>query len=59
LITERGARAHPDGKAIDLIEKLNTAVRDTVRYGWRMFYPFTRPEIAPRIVIDPAVDGGN
>jgi hypothetical protein len=46
-------------RAIDLIEKLNTAVRDTVRYGWSMFYPFTRPEIAPRIVTDPAVDGGS
>jgi hypothetical protein len=42
-----------------IFEKVNTAVRDTIRYGWSMFYPFTREEISPRFMTDPAVDGGD
>jgi hypothetical protein len=30
-----------------IFEKVNTAVRDTIRYGWSMFYPFGREEISP------------
>jgi hypothetical protein len=41
---------------VALVEKLNTAVRDTVRTGWSMFYPFTRPEIRPQSMVDPAFD---
>src|SRR5262249_38507461 len=49
----------PDAEGLAVIEKLYTAVKDTVRYGWSMFYPFTRPEIAPRFAADPTVDDGN
>ena len=48
----------PASEALRVAEKVNYAVRDTVRYGWSMFYPFTRPEISPRFMTDPSVDGG-
>ncbi|MGA8940225.1 MAG: hypothetical protein WB439_13770 [Acidobacteriaceae bacterium] len=42
-----------------LVQKLNAAVRDTVRYGRSMFYPFTRKEIGPKFNSDAAIDGGD
>jgi hypothetical protein len=48
----------PASEALRVAEKVNNAVRDTVRYGWSMFHPFTRPEISPRFMTDPSVDGG-
>lgn len=48
----------PAGEALRVVERVNNAVRDTVRYGWSMFHPFTRPEISPRFMTDPSVDGG-
>jgi hypothetical protein len=49
----------PASEALRVVEKVHNAVRDTVRYGWSMFYPFTRPEISPRFMTDPSVDGGD
>jgi hypothetical protein len=45
--------------AFALIQKLNTAVRDTVRYGRSMFYPYTRTEIGPRFNREPEIDRGD
>ena len=55
--------AHSDEKldaarALETLEKINTAVRDTVRYGWSMFHIFTREEIKPHFITDPAIDDG-
>jgi Putative DNA-binding domain len=56
---------HRDGESVSakcgfpLIQKLNAAVRDTVRYGRSMFYLYTRPEISPRFERDAAIDGGD
>jgi len=44
---------------MEIVGKLNAAVRDTVRYGWSMFYPFTREEIMPRPMTDEAIDDGD
>ncbi len=55
---------HHDGESVapkdafPLIQKLNSAVRDTVRYGRSMFYPFTRQEISPRFNRETAIDDG-
>ena len=43
---------------LETLEKINTAVRDTVRYGWSMFHIFTREEIKPHFITDPAIDDG-
>jgi hypothetical protein len=59
LVRHRKGEAIPADKALSIVEKLNTAVRDTVRYGWSMFYPFTRREISPQFMTDPVVDGGD
>jgi Putative DNA-binding domain len=59
LVRHRNGEQIPADKALVIIEKLNTAVRDTVRYGWSMFFPFTRQEISPQFVTDAAVDGGD
>ena len=32
-----------------ILEEINVEVRSTVWTGWSMFYPFTRPDIAPRL----------
>jgi hypothetical protein len=40
----------PLGEAIRVAGE---AVRNVVWTGWSMFHPFTRPEIAPRVVVDP------
>lgn len=36
----------PIGEMRQLLEEMNSEVRNTVWTGWSMFYPFTRPEIA-------------
>lgn len=59
MIRGRDGAAIPAGEMLRIVEKVNTAVRDTVRYGWSMFHPFTRPEIMPHFMADPAVDGGD
>lgn len=59
LVRHRKGEAIPADKALAIVEKVNTAVRDTVRCGWSMFYPFTRPEISPQFMTDHAVDGGD
>lgn len=38
--------------------QINSEVKDRVRTGWSMFYPFTRREIEPRIMIDEASGEG-
>ena len=35
---------------IDVLQRANSEMRDLVWTGWSMFYPFTRPEIAPYFV---------
>jgi hypothetical protein len=59
MIRTRNPTALPPDKMLSIVEKLNNAVRDTVRYGWSMFHPFTRSEISPRFMTDADVDGGN
>jgi hypothetical protein len=59
LIRHRNGEQIHAAKALAVVEKINTAVRDTIRYGWSMFYPFRRHEISPRFVTDPAVDRGD
>lgn len=50
----------PDGASIAslkrVLEEVNAEVRATVWTGWSMFYPFTRPEIAP--AVHPEHDDG-
>jgi len=58
MIRSASAGQIPAGEALRVAEEVNNAVRDTVRYGWSMFHPFTRPEISPRFMTDPSVDGG-
>ncbi len=48
-----------DGQRLDpillknaILLQINNEVQDRVRTGWSMMYPFTRPEIAPRFVVD-------
>lgn len=36
-------------RLVRILEDVNREVRSTVSTGWSMFYPFTRPEIAPSI----------
>ncbi len=55
--TRRGA-VLPADRAFEILEKAQAATRDTVRYGWSMFYPFTRAEIMPRFMTDAGVDDG-
>ncbi len=59
MIRSASGRQIPASEALRVVEKVNNAVRDTVRYGWSMFHPFTRPEISPRFMTDPSVDSGN
>ncbi len=59
LIRHREGESIPAMGGFPLIQKLNTAVRDTVHYGRSMFYPYTRPEISPRFERDEAIDGGD
>jgi len=59
LIRHKNGESVGAKEAFPLIEKLNTAVRDTVRYGRSMFHPFTRPELSPRFNMDSAIDGGD
>lgn len=49
----------PADELLKIIEKVSQSVRDTVRYGWSMFHPFTRPEIQPYFTADTSVDGGD
>ena len=39
----------PTGDLRHVLEEINNEVRDTVWTGWSMFYPFSRPEIAPYV----------
>jgi len=59
LILHRDGESIPPKDAFPLIQKLNTAVRDTVRYGRSMFYPFTKHEVSPRFNRETAIDGGD
>jgi hypothetical protein len=59
VIRHRNGRLVKASKALEVTEKLNTVVRDTVNSGWSMFYPFRQEPIAPRFSTDAAVDGGN
>jgi hypothetical protein len=59
LIRHKNGESVGAKEAFPLIEKLNTAVRDTVRYGRSMFHPFTRPKLSPRFNMDSAIDGGD
>jgi hypothetical protein len=59
LIRHAKGETIPPAKMFEVVEKLNNAVRDTVRYGWSMFYPFTREVIMPRPTTDTVVDGGD
>lgn len=59
MIRTASAGQIPAAEALRVVEKVNNAVRDTVRYGWSMFYPFTRPEISPRFMTDRSVDDGD
>jgi hypothetical protein len=59
LIRHKNGEQIPAGEMLRVADKLNTAVSDTVRYGWSAFYPFTREPIAPRFLTDRAVDGGD
>jgi hypothetical protein len=51
--------AHSEGQEIDgsqlinALHDMNEEVRDRVRTGWSMFYPFSRDEIRPRTTVDP------
>jgi hypothetical protein len=38
---------------LEVLRQVNRELSDLVRTGWSMFYPFTRPEIAPVFVTDP------
>ena len=37
------------GELARILEEINVDVRSTVWTGWSMFYPFTRPDIAPNV----------
>ncbi len=59
LILHRDGRSIAPHDAFALVQKLNIAVRDTVRYGRSMFYPFTREEISPRFNRETEIDSGD
>ena len=59
LILHRDGRSIAPQDAFGLIQKLNTAVRDTVRYGRSMFYPFTRQGISPQFNREAQIDSGD
>lgn len=44
---------------IEILGQVNRELGDLVRTGWSMFYPFTRPEIAPSFVTDAASGMGD
>jgi hypothetical protein len=39
---------------LSIVQNANTQTRELVWTGWSMFYPFTRPEIAPYFITDEA-----
>jgi hypothetical protein len=47
LIVAVDGEALPRESTVQILEEVNVQVRGTVWTGWSMFYPFTRPEIAP------------
>jgi hypothetical protein len=59
LICHRKGQLIEANKSLEVAERVNTGVRDTVRHGWSMFYPFQRQEIAPRYLTEAAIDGGD
>jgi hypothetical protein len=46
------------GDLLLTLQNANTQTRELVWTGWSMFYPFTRPEIAPYFVTDEASGQG-
>jgi hypothetical protein len=48
----------PADRLLGVIAQTNASVRDTIRYGWSMFYPFTRPEIRAHFTNDQRLDNG-
>lgn len=44
----------PHGDLIEILRQINNEVPDLVKTGWSMFHVYTRPEIAPVFVTDPA-----
>jgi hypothetical protein len=42
----------------EILMHVNAEVRDLVHTGWSMFYVFTKPDIAPRVMLDAAVGQG-
>ena len=49
LISAEEEEALQVGELARILEEINVEVRATVWTGWSMFYPFTRPDIAPKL----------
>lgn len=49
LISTENDEVLPIKSISEILERINVEVRNTVWTGWSMFFPFSRPEIAPRI----------
>jgi hypothetical protein len=47
LISTSNGETVPESSLRQILEEVNNEVRNTVWTGWSMFYPFTRPELAP------------
>jgi hypothetical protein len=48
----QGSAPISGNQLMDALQRANAETRDTVWTGWSMFYPFRRPEVAPRMVTD-------
>ena len=60
LISAEGNEHFPMDSLVRTWEEVNNEVRDTVWTGWSMFYPFSRPSIAPAVFPERADGtGGN
>ncbi len=42
----------PNTDLLEALRKMNAAVKEIVWTGWSMFYPFTREEIRPRLIVE-------
>ena len=49
LISTEDNEVLPVKSISEILERINVEVRNTVWTGWSMFFPFSRPEIAPKI----------
>lgn len=58
LIQKRDGSTVAPENLIDMIGKINNAVRDTVHYGRSMFLPYTSTDITPRFTTDPLLGDG-